>query len=173
LVVAAGLVLTGCGSGPTPSPELTPSPDPASPSATGSAPTTAGPQSPAPTTATAAPTAAPAEPTAADGTDYSACRDGNCEVAISKPVTIDVGTKPPIKVTVAKDRITFERMRSKGNGFSGSFGGRGHCIAYLTPSGFSASCTKEPQKPDPDDGQLALELVDVTDGTAIVRLSKG
>lgn len=116
-----------------------------------------------------------AAPTAADGTDYSACDDGSCEVALSEPVTFEFD-EFTITITPTEDGIETEKTSPDGGTGSSSSSGA-YCLDFITANGFSGSCyaiaEELPPRPDPDPGVLALELLDVTDGTAIIRLTMG
>lgn len=138
--------------------------------------TVAGNAVPAPTTTTTVTTTTtPPAPTAADGADYAACADGTCEVALTGPVDIAVGgsTGPgTFKVlAVGEDGIEFELdlPRSGGRGTL-----KGFCTLTFVPGGGGSSCSTKPSAPpEPRTGVLAVQLVGVAGGTAVVRLVAG
>lgn len=127
-------------------------------------------------TPTATKTASPA-PTAADGTRYSACKDGNCEVAVSKPVKIRLGGRigsGTLSVTkVLSDGVKID-LTLPGGGGEGSI--KGHCTStfHIQSAGGGLSCPVRPSgPPEPQAGDFAIQLVAVTGGTAILRLATG
>ncbi|MFB9830631.1 hypothetical protein [Actinoallomurus acaciae] len=121
-------------------------------------------------------TASPA-PTAADGTRYSACEDGDCEVAVSKPVKIRLGGRVgPGVLSVKKvlpDGVKID-LTLPGGGGKGSI--KGHCTStfHVQSAGGGLSCPVKPSgPPEPQAGDFAIQLVAVTGGTAILRLATG
>ncbi|MCE6996028.1 hypothetical protein LZG04_14620 [Saccharothrix sp. S26] len=128
---------------------------------------------PAPTTTTTTTTAPP--PTAADGADYAACADGTCEVALTGPVDIAVGSSTgpgTFKVlAVREDGIEFD-VDLPHSGGHGTL--KGYCTLTFTPGGGGSRCSNQPlPPPQPQTGVLAVQLVGVTGGTAVVRLVTG
>jgi hypothetical protein len=121
-----------------------------------------------------------AAPTAADGTDYAACDDGSCEVAVSgNPVVFDFGDFT-LTVTAIEGGVETEAV--SGGASSGGTMTGGYCIAYQTAGGGSSGGTlscyaladgEVPPVPEPAPGELAVELLDFTEGTAIIRLTMG
>ncbi|ONI90912.1 hypothetical protein ALI22I_10785 [Saccharothrix sp. ALI-22-I] len=127
---------------------------------------------PAPTTTTTTP---PPPPTATDGTDYAACADGTCEVAVSGPVDIALGGSAGPGTfsvrTMHADGIDFEVTLAQSGG-SGTL--KGHCTLSFVPGGGGSSCSTKPSPPPaPRAGVLAVQMVGVTDGTAVLRLVSG
>jgi hypothetical protein len=120
-------------------------------------------------------TTTPPAPTAADGADYAACADGTCEVAVSGPVDIPLGGSVgpgtfAVRAVLA-DGVEFELTSAIGGG-SGSL--KGHCTATFVPGGGGMSCSSKPSAPpEPRAGVLAVQMVGVTDGTAVLRLVTG
>ncbi|MEU4765221.1 hypothetical protein AB0H12_18380 [Actinosynnema sp. NPDC023794] len=127
------------------------------------------------TTTTTTTTTTPPAPTAADGANYAACADGTCEVALSGPVDIPLGGAAgpgtfAVRAVLA-DGIEFELTSAIGGG-SGSL--KGHCTATFVPGGGGMSCSNKPSPPpEPRAGVLAVQMVGVVDGTAVVRLVTG
>lgn len=116
-----------------------------------------------------------AGPTAADGTDYSACDDGSCEVAISEAVTFEFDD---FTLTIAPTEDGIETEKTSADGGTGTSGSSGaYCLNYITADSHSGSCyafaEETPAPPDPEPGVLALELLGVADGTAVIRLTMG
>lgn len=169
LVIA--LALVGCTS--PPAVDAPPGESGTSPAVTTLAPSATPSVTPSPTPE---PTPKPPRRTAANGTDYAACNDGDCEVAVSKPLTFKLDEEFKLSISkVTKKNVEFSLVGT-GYEFGGTFAGR-YCLAKLSASGFQSSCAdkpgKRPRKRDLGDGQLALELLDLTDGVAIIRLTSG
>ncbi|MCC3762901.1 hypothetical protein K3N28_07425 [Glycomyces sp. TRM65418] len=116
-------------------------------------------------------------PTAADGTDYSACDDGECEVAVSEPTDF-VFTTAEGEVTLSITDVTENGIEIStafpGAGQStGSLGGL--CESVLTSTSSSSACygggTLPPPEPEP--GILVLQLLGMNEGAAILRMAMG
>ncbi|HET6711447.1 hypothetical protein [Amycolatopsis sp.] len=117
-----------------------------------------------------APSSAPAA--AADGSDYSACADGTCEVRVSGPVDIPLTGQGGLR------RISVAAVTANGIDFTTDGGGTGNltrgCVITLYENGSGSRCSSgEPERPRPVDGVLALQLAELRDGTAILRLVSG
>jgi hypothetical protein len=119
----------------------------------------------------------PPLPRAADGTRYRACKDGNCEVAVSRPVKIRLGGHAgPGALSVKKvisDGVNFD-LTLPGGGGNGSL--KGHCTVTfrIGSAGGTLSCPVKPAgPPKPEAGEFAIQLVAVTGRTAILRLVTG
>lgn len=126
------------------------------------------------TTADAATSEEP-PPSAADGTDYSNCST-QCEVEVETGTVFEFEAFTLTVTEVTEDGI--EVSRDDGDGSTGTSGmSGGYCIDYLTANSSQGSCygviEGEPPAPTPAAGELALELLGATDGTAIVRLTWG
>lgn len=135
--------------------------------------------SPEPGTTEAA-TSAPAPPplTAEDGTDYAACEDGTCEVAVPGPGPVEVpvagGTFTAKKVT-AGDAVKFELSTPALGTATGTM--KGHCgtVMKFYPGGggmVSKACEDgtTPSPPTPQPGMLQLQLVGWdADEAAVIR----
>jgi hypothetical protein len=127
------------------------------------------------TTTTTTTTTTEPTPTAANGTDYAACADGTCEVAVSGPVDIPLGGPTGAGTfavrAVRADGIDFE-LTLPHTGSSGSLGG--FCTATFTAGGGGMACSNRPSgPPEPQPGVLAVQLVDATGGTVVLRLVTG
>lgn len=117
----------------------------------------------------------PSGPAAADGTDYTACEDGECEVAVAEPVEIAVGGADGMTISitvVTENGIEFEMVQANGS-IGGSLGGI--CEAFLTGTSMSSSCwlVGEMPEPQPGDGELVLQLLGMNDGSAVLRMALG
>lgn len=115
--------------------------------------------------------AAPA-PTAADGGDYAACADGTCEVLVTGPVDI------PLTGQGDLHRISVTAVTADGIDFATDGGGTGNltpgCVATFYQNGSGSRCSSgAPEKPQPVDGVLAVQVVDLRGGTAVLRLVSG
>jgi len=156
--VFAALALTGCAAD---------DPDAPNESNTGDSPG-------AETTAEPEPTEAP-PPSAADGTDYSNCGT-HCEVEVTAGVVFEYEEFTLTVTDVTEDGIDLATDDGEGGSGSASFSG-GYCVSYMTASSMSSSCyggfEGEPPEPEPAAGELAVELLHVSDGTAIIRLTVG
>ncbi|WP_086685291.1 hypothetical protein, partial [Amycolatopsis pretoriensis] len=113
-----------------------------------------------------------AAPTATDGSDYAACTDGTCEVRVRGPVDI------PLTGQGGLHRLSVASVTDDGIGFSTDSGATGTltpgCVLTLYENGSGSSCSSgTPQKPKPVDGVLALQIADLREGTAILRLVSG
>ncbi len=121
-----------------------------------------------PTPATSSP---PPALTAADGRDYGACLDGTCEVLVSGPVDIALTGQGGV------DRIAVRAVTAGGIEFATADGSGSltpGCVSTLYENGSGSRCSSgEPEKPKPVDGVLAMQVVDVRDGTAVLRLVSG
>ncbi|RRR98179.1 hypothetical protein EIW28_14775 [Glycomyces terrestris] len=81
-----------------------------------------------------------------------------------------------VEVTVAGDGIELVKEGGGGTG-TGSLSG-GYCATYLSATGMSSSCYgivegEPPAAEAPGSGEVLLELLDLSDGTAIVRFTAG
>ncbi|RZQ61314.1 hypothetical protein EWH70_25555 [Amycolatopsis suaedae] len=126
----------------------------------------------------AQPSAAPAPPVApvaADGRDYAACADGNCEVQVSAGTRIALGGHggaDTLAVDAVEGRgIKYQRQGKRSGSGSLSTG----CVARIWSTGGGSACstTGEPPAIYPEDGILAMQVVGVDGGTAVLRLVAG
>jgi hypothetical protein len=129
----------------------------------------------APVTTTTTTTTPPPPATAADGTNYKACRDGTCEVAIGGPVKIavDGGTFNVTKVSV-EDGVEFQLSLSGGS-WSGTFKGNcGSVFQFYLGGGMQVvTCGADgpAAPPTPTPGALSMQLAGYTaDGAAVIRM---
>ena len=112
---------------------------------------------------------------AADGTDYTACEDGECEVAVGEPMDIVIGAPDEGMATfsitaVTETGIEFEVVRSETTS-SGSLGGV--CEATITETAMFTACFDEgaPPVPAPSPGELIVQLLGMNDESAILRMA--
>jgi hypothetical protein len=118
------------------------------------------------------PSAAPA-PVAVDGRDYAACADGTCEVLVSGPVDIPLTGQGGLR------RISVSAVTADGIDFTtDGGGGTGNltpgCVTTFYENGSGSRCSSgEPEKPEPVDGVLAVQLADLRGGTVVLRLVSG
>lgn len=128
---------------------------------------------------TTAATTEPAEAlTAADGSDYTACDDGRCEVLITEPVELVFDTADGA-LTLNIGEVSQKGISIKVANESGSASGTaltGVCEAVITGINLSSRCntgdltTAEPQ---PEPGVLVLQTLDMTEDTAVLRITLG
>lgn len=99
-------------------------------------------------------------PEAKDGTDLDACRDGDCEVAVSKPTDIPLDDGLGVTLVSITEIDTGEVTVSCGSGdLSGNEGSGGAKISILEAAGPALPC-----------GRLELRIGAIGDGTAVVVL---
>lgn len=111
------------------------------------------------------------EPSAADGTDFSTCNT-RCEVEVTPGVVFEYDEFTLTVTDVTDDGIELARDDGAGNTGGGSI--TAGCVSYMTATGSGVTCHGgEAPEPEPAPGQLAIELLHVTDGTAIIRLTMG
>ncbi|MGI5199848.1 hypothetical protein ACQEVY_40465 [Streptomyces sp. CA-288835] len=119
--------------------------------------------------------------TAADGTDTGACADGNCEIAVSKPVTFDIKIPDgPAKLSVTKVgeyevgyKVTHGTSKNGGSA-RGSASGKGSgCVTYFYENGSGTQCGGAAGRPEKEAGTVALQMLSGPDNTAILRLVSG
>ncbi|THV40891.1 hypothetical protein [Glycomyces buryatensis] len=163
--LTAALLLSGCGTDSASSPDESPATETASTPATSE-----------PAISESASDPAPLDP--ADGTDYTACADGNCEVAISEPTDIEFdGSTGPgtlAVIDILDDGLALQVTLPGGGGDSEL---KGRCTLHFSAGGGSMDCPADleatPEPPEPAAGVLSVQLAGMTDGTAILRLALG
>ncbi|MFF4914386.1 hypothetical protein [Streptomyces tendae] len=130
-----------------------------------------------PTTSHPAPQPSSPSPSPADGTDVGACTDGNCEIAVTEPVTIrfpapDDAGRATLSVTkIGPNEIEYE-VKSGNNRSTGGAEGPGQgCLTYLRDRGSGNSCgTLDPTRPSPRPGAVVIQATTGTDGTALLHI---
>ncbi|MDW6061552.1 hypothetical protein SAZ11_30435 [Streptomyces sp. FXJ1.4098] len=112
--------------------------------------------------------------TAADGSNPAACTDGNCEIAVTKPVTIGIklpGGPAKLSLTkVGKNAVDYKVTSGNSKTSGGASGDGSGCVAVFRSGGSSSSCGMGGPPPDKVDGAVVLQVVAGADGTAILRL---
>lgn len=127
--------------------------------------------------------AEPEAPTAADGTDYTACGDGSCEVVVSGE-SVDFSFPDfTLTVKVTEDGIEThtadsDDTRSGSSNMNGPGMSDAYCVAYLSAGSNTMSCYPDTEPgdmpaPESEPGVLVLEMLDFTEGTAVIRLTMG
>ncbi|MDQ0385616.1 hypothetical protein J2S54_002436 [Streptomyces sp. DSM 42143] len=161
--LTATLSLTACGS-PNPTDET----DKASAATQDRpSPSRATPQSP---TATPEPSVS-----AADGDDIRACADGNCEVAVTKPVTVRFqgpGGAVTLSVTeVGQNKIEYTVKSGNGQAKGGTSGqGRG-CVTAIRENGSGTSCGGAGRtRPSPQSDAVVIQASTGPDATALLHV---
>ena len=172
--VLAAVLLTGaCGDGSDPVDDRTSAPATTAAPSAGVSPSLSAAPSPSPSRS-ASPSAAPVR--AADGTRYAACSDGTCEVAVrgKKKITFRRGTLSVTKFAAGKE-FDFRLDLRRGGGGHGTLKGTCGSVAYFSGSGVrvvGCGASGVPQKPAPQRGEVALQLIGwTTDGSAVLRLA--
>lgn len=123
------------------------------------------------------PTPEPLPPSAADGTDASACSDGDCEITVTKPVTLhfpapgDSGRATLSVTEVGPNKIEYEVESGNNRSQGGATGpGRG-CLTYLRAHGSGNSCgTLDATRPSPQPGAVVIQATTSTHGTALLHI---
>ncbi|MFC8310390.1 hypothetical protein ACFUMJ_07490 [Streptomyces olivaceus] len=159
LAALTALTLAACSS--------TDEPDPAPPTPSNRTqaphPTAGSPESPAP---------APA----ADGQDPDACTDGNCEITVTKPVTLHFpapgGGRATLSVTeVGRNKIEYEVKSANGQSKAGASGPGQGCLTYLRENGTGNSCgplTTTHPTPQPD--TVTIQTTTTPTGPGLLRI---
>ncbi len=161
--LTATLSLTAACGSPTPADE--------SPAATPDRPSTsrATPQSP-----TRTPEPAPSV-TAADGADIRACADGNCEVAVTEPVTVRFrgpGGEVTLSVTeVGRDKIEYTVKSGNGQAKGGASGRGQGCVTALRENGNGTSCGGASRtRPSPQPDAVVIQASTGPEATALLHV---
>ncbi|MEV8123081.1 hypothetical protein AB0P07_02975 [Streptomyces sp. NPDC085944] len=123
------------------------------------------------------PTPEPAQPPAADGTDANACTDGDCEITVTKPVTLHFpgpggsGRATLSMTEIGPNKIEYE-VRSGDNRSRGAATGRGQgCLTYLREHGSGNSCgTLDNIRPSPRPHTVVIQATTSTDGTTLLHI---
>lgn len=116
--------------------------------------------------------------TAADGSDTGACADGDCEIAVSKPVTFSFkGPNGKEKLSVTKvgpDEVDYTVKRAGGGTVKGGSGGPGSgCVSALRSDGGGTSCGQVGSPPAKEDGAVLVQVASGADGTAVINIISG
>ncbi|MFD3484321.1 hypothetical protein [Streptomyces sp. NPDC058665] len=127
----------------------------------------------------ARPTSARPSVSAADGSDVGACEDGNCEIAVSEPVTFPFkGQSGPATLAVTeigKNKIEYTIKSGNGRSQGGATGPGQGCITVLRPNGSGNSCggLGAAERPDKEPGAVVIQVATGENGTAIVHIVSG
>lgn len=166
----ASVVVMGCGTAQVSGTGSASVPHTASKSAT-SSPASSSAVEPAP---------ASVQPSAQDRTNYEACMGGDCEVAVSKPVTITLSDSPidagPFTVqNVSADSVEVRMGLPAGPGLGTSI--KTGCTAAFYSNNASGlvdtSCPGEPGDIPGMYVKQTVTVVSITNGTAVVDLKSG
>ncbi|WP_031043619.1 hypothetical protein [Streptomyces sp. NRRL F-5650] len=119
-------------------------------------------------------------PTAADGTGGTApdtCTDGNCEITVTRPVTLhfpgpDGITRATLSVTeVAPNKIEYEVKSGNNRSETGASGPGQGCLTHLRDDGSANSCgALRPTRPSPQPGAVVIQATTGTDGRALLHI---
>lgn len=115
-------------------------------------------------------------PSAADGADTGACTDGNCEIAVTKPVTIHFpapgGGRTTLSVTeVGPNRIEYEVKSANGQSNAGASGPGQGCLTYLRENGSGNSCGRlGTTRPTARPNTVTIQATTTTTGTGILHI---
>ncbi|WP_399888121.1 hypothetical protein ACGH7X_24995 [Streptomyces sp. BBFR51] len=118
----------------------------------------------------------PPAPSAADGRNTDACTDGNCEITVTKPVTIRFkgpdGTAATLSVTeVGPDKIEYEVKSGNGQSKGGASGAGQGCITVLRPNGSGNSCGGLPgTRPSAQPNAVVIQATTGANGTALLHI---
>ena len=128
-------------------------------------------------TASASPSAS-AEPSvsAADGNNVGACADGDCEIAVSSPVTVRFkgpGGPATLSVTeVGPGKVEYTVKSGNGQSKAGASGPGQGCITVLRSNGSGNSCggLGDAARPSAQPDAVVIQVAAGADGTAIVHI---
>ncbi|MFC5958621.1 hypothetical protein ACFP51_30550 [Streptomyces pratens] len=123
----------------------------------------------------------PAKPSvsAADGRDPAACADGDCEIAVSGPVTIrfdgPVGSTTVSVSEVGPDRIEYEVKSGNGRSAGGAEGRGQSCRTVLRAGGSGTSCggIGDDGPPSARPGTVVVQVTPGEGGTALLHIVSG
>ncbi|WHX22463.1 hypothetical protein QFW82_38290 [Streptomyces malaysiensis subsp. malaysiensis] len=115
---------------------------------------------------------------AADGRDAGACADGNCEIAVSEPVTVRFkGPAGPATLSVTEvgpNKVEYT-VQSSGGRSQGEASGPGQgCITVLRDHGSANSCGRPGKdRPAAQPNAVVIQMTAGEDGTAILHIVSG
>lgn len=120
----------------------------------------------------------PAQPSvsAADGHNVGACADGNCEIAVSEPVTFRFkGPTGPATLSVTEvgpNKIEYTVESDHGQSTGGATGPGQGCITVLRSNGSSNACggLGDATRPSPQPDAVVIQAATGEDGTAIIHI---
>ncbi|MDQ0406069.1 hypothetical protein ABVB69_23420 [Streptomyces sp. NPDC000349] len=112
----------------------------------------------------------------ADGDDVAACTDGNCEITVTKPVTIRLegpdGSPTTLSVTeVGPNEIEYEVKSGKGQSKGGASGKGQGCLTVLRANGSGNSCGPlRDTRPAAQQDAVLVQATTSADGTATLHV---
>ncbi|WP_432081427.1 hypothetical protein [Streptomyces sp. WAC 04229] len=115
-------------------------------------------------------------PSAADGDDVAACTDGNCEITVTKPVTIRLegpdGSPTTLSVTeVGPNKIEYEVKSGNGQSKGGASGKGQGCLTVLRANGSGNSCGPlRDTRPAAQQDAVVIQATTSADGTATLHV---
>ncbi|MFV0133913.1 hypothetical protein ACLGIH_11855 [Streptomyces sp. HMX87] len=139
-------------------------------------PTTAPASTQPPRAATTSPESPPSPPPpAADGHDVGACADGDCEVAVTEPVTIRFegpGGRATLSVTdVGPNKVEYTVKSGNGEARGGASGPGNGCVTALRGNGSGTTCGGVGAgAPSPRPDAVVIQMSAGPDGTAILHI---
>ncbi|MFD5700903.1 hypothetical protein [Streptomyces lasiicapitis] len=112
---------------------------------------------------------------AADGDDVGACADGNCEVAVSDPVTVRFkGPRGRATLTVTEvgpNKVEYAVKSGSGRSKGGASGPGQGCITVLRSNGSGNSCGGVGDgRPSAQPDAVVIQMAGGQDGTAILHI---
>ncbi|MFI1398748.1 hypothetical protein [Streptomyces sp. NPDC020681] len=112
---------------------------------------------------------------AADGHDVGACADGNCEVAVSDPVTVRFkGPAGPTTLSVTEvgpNKVEYTVKSGNGQSRGGASGSGQGCITVLRSNGSGNSCGGlDGARPSAQPDAVVIQMAGGEDGTAILHI---
>ncbi|MFC9914608.1 hypothetical protein [Streptomyces sp. NPDC059862] len=113
---------------------------------------------------------------AADGRDVGACADGNCEIAVSEPVTFRFkGPAGPATLSVTEvgpNKVEYTVKSGNGQSKGGATGPGQGCITVLRSNGGGNSCggLGDATRPSPQPHAVVIQAATGEDGTALVHI---
>ncbi|MGV9986563.1 hypothetical protein [Streptomyces olivaceus] len=117
---------------------------------------------------------APAPP--ADGQDPDACTDGNCEITVTKPVTLHFPApgdgRATLSVTeVGPNKIEYEVKSANGQSKAGASGPGQGCLTYLRENGTGNSCGPlTTTRPTPQPDTVTIQTTTTPTGPGLLRI---
>ncbi|RFU86672.1 hypothetical protein DY218_11075 [Streptomyces triticagri] len=131
--------------------------------------------SPAP--ATSSPPAKPSPSfTAADGDDLDACKDADCEVTVSEPVTIRFkGPAGPTTLSVtevARNKVEYTVKSDNGRSSGGATGPGQGCLTVLRSTGSGNTCggVSPDTAPSPQPDAVVIQMTTGPTSTALLQI---
>ncbi|MFI9822521.1 hypothetical protein ACIHFC_18935 [Streptomyces sp. NPDC052013] len=114
---------------------------------------------------------------AADGDDIGACADGDCEIAVSEPLTIRFpgpgGGRATLSVTkVGPNEIEYTVKSGNGQAEAAAGGPGQGCVTVLRANGSGNSCggLGDPRPPRAQPDAVVVQAATGEDGTALLHI---